>query len=313
MLGRRQLRAKAMQTLYAYYRGNNNPRANEKNMMNGIYEIQDLYHLMLDLLLAVKYEAEASIQKGLEKNLPSAEEANPNYRFVNNPIFKVLESNPELNEFREKHGELSWAIESSYPSKIFKALKNSEEYKKYQSAENVSFNQHRRFIIRLYKDFIAPSEEIYSYIEDKKINWAEDLAIANTMVLNTIQSFIAKSDENTKLLKLLLDESHLEFTKELVRESIAHEVELNEIIKNNASNWEIDRIALIDKILMQMALVEFLYFPNIPPKVTINEYIEIAKDFSTENSAIFINGILDKSLKDLTEKDKVRKSARGLM
>lgn len=313
MLGRRQLRAKAMQSLYAYYRGNNNAAVNERNMMNGIYEIQDLYYLMLDLLLAVKNEAEIQIQRGLEKKLPTIEEANPNYRFVDNPIFQVLESNEELKEFRDKHGELSWAIESAYPSKILKALKKTEAYKKYLSAENISFNRHRQFIIHLYKEFIAPNEEVYSYIEDKKINWAEDLAIANTMVLNTIQSFIAKSDEKTKLLKLLLDESHLEFTKELARKCISHEEELNEIIKNHANNWELDRIALIDKILMQMALSEFLYFPSIPPKVTINEYIEIAKDFSTENSAIFINGVLDKALKDLTEKDKIHKSARGLM
>lgn len=313
MLGRRQLRAKAMQSLYAYYRGNNNALANERNMMKGIDEIQDLYCLLLDLLLAVKKEADRNIEIGLAKNLPTKEEKNPNYRFVDNPIFKVLEKNRQLAEFREVHTELSWEVESSYPSKIFKTLKNSDLYKKYMSAEKVSFNQHRRFIISVYTDYIATNEDLQSYLEDLKLHWIEDIAIANTMVVNTIKSFIAKSNEETQLLKLLLDNTHLDFTKDIVKKVISHEAELNEIIELNAENWDIDRIALIDKILLQMALSEFLYFPSIPTKVTINEYLEIARDFSTENSTIFINGILDKTLKKLEGEGKIQKSAMGLI
>ena len=130
------------------------------------------------------------------------------------------------------------------------------------------------------------------------------------MVLNTLKSF---TETETKLFSLLLDEEHLEFTKDLVRQCVHHETELTQIIEEKAKNWDFDRIALIDRIILQMALAEFLYFPSIPPKVTINEYVEIAKNYSTDKSKTFVNGILDKTLKDFTEAGKIRKSARGMM
>ena len=188
-----------------------------------------------------------------------------------------------------------------------------EEYKEYMNAAHVDFKDHSKIIILLYDRFIAPNEEITSFLEDKNINWADDMHIANTMVINTLKSFTQYSNEETKLLKLLLDESHLDFTRELLRQTIRYEDNLTKIIDETASNWELERIALIDKIILQMALAEFLHFPSIPTKVTINEYVEIAKSYSTPNSQVFINGILDKALKDLTANGEIRKSARGLM
>ena len=313
MLGRRQLRSKAMQALYAYYRGNDDKSAVEINMMRGIRDIENLYLVLLELTLAVKTQAENKIEIGLNKNFPSAEEANPNRRFVNNPIFNVLEVNPQLKEFRETHKEINWDIEDVYPKRAFKELSETEEYKEYMSAAHVDFKDHSKILILLYDRFIAPNEEITSFLEDKNINWADDMHIANTMVINTLKSFTQYSNEETKLLKLLLDESHLDFTRELLRQTIRYEDNLTKIIDETASNWELERIALIDKIILQMALAEFLHFPSIPTKVTINEYVEIAKSYSTPNSQVFINGILDKALKDLTANGEIRKSARGLM
>lgn len=142
------------------------------------------------------------------------------------------------------------------------------------------------------------------------LSWSDDMHIANTMVMNTIKAF---KPNNHKLFTLLLDPEHLEFTKELIRISVRHEDELNEIIEQKAQNWDFERIALIDRLIIQMALAEFLYFPSIPPKVTLNEYVEMAKNYSTPKSKTFVNGILDKSLKDLKDAGKIRKSARGMM
>lgn len=313
MLGRRQLRSKAMQALYAYYRGNDDKSAVEINMMRGIRDIETLYLALLELTLAVKTQAENKIEIGLNKNFPTPEEANPNKRFVNNPIFHVLEINPQLKEFRESHKEYNWDVEDIYPKKIFKEFIQSDRYKEYMSLPEADFKAHSKIICFLYEKFIAPNEEVTSFMEDKNLNWADDMHIANTMVLNTLKSFTAYSNEDTKLLKLLLDESHLDFTRELVRQTIRYEESLSKIINDTASNWELERIALIDRIILQMALAEFLHFPSIPTKVTINEYVEIAKSYSTVNSQVFINGILDKALKDLTEQGEIRKSARGLM
>ncbi|MRJ11421.1 transcription antitermination factor NusB [Ornithobacterium rhinotracheale] len=313
MLGRRQLRAKAMQALYAYYRGNDDVKSVEINMVKGVREIETLYMVLLELTLAIKSQAEQKIEIGLSKNFPTPEEANPNRRFVENPIFKVLEVNPQLKEFREEHKEFNWDVEDVYPKKIFRSFIESEEYKNYMTLDEVNFKEHSKIVCVLFEKFIAPSAEIASFLEDKKLNWANDLAVANTMTLNTLRSFTAKSDENTHLLKLLLDESHLDFTRELVRQSLRYQGELTQIIKETASNWELDRMALLDRIMLQMALAEFLHFPSIPTKVTINEYVEIAKNYSTLNSATFINGILDKASKDLNGAGRIRKSARGLM
>ena len=217
MLGRRQLRSKAMQALYAYYRGNDDKSAVEINMMRGIRDIENLYLVLLELTLAVKTQAENKIEIGLNKNFPTTEEANPNRRFVNNPIFNVLEVNPQLKEFRETHKEINWDIEDVYPKRAFKELSETEEYKEYMNAAHVDFKDHSKIIILLYDRFIAPNEEITSFLEDKNINWADDMHIANTMVINTLKSFTQYSNEETKLLKLLLDESHLDFTRELLR------------------------------------------------------------------------------------------------
>ncbi|MRI64511.1 transcription antitermination factor NusB [Ornithobacterium rhinotracheale] len=313
MLGRRQLRAKAMQALYAYYRGNDDVKSVEINMVKGVREIETLYMVLLELTLAIKSQAEQKIEIGLSKNFPTPEEANPNRRFVENPIFNVLEVNPQLIEFRENHKEFNWEVEDVYPKKIFRSFIESEEYKNYMTLDEVSFKEHSKIVCILFEKFIAPSEEVASFLEDKKLNWANDLAVANTMTLNTLRSFTAKSDENTRLLKLLLDESHLDFTRELIRQSIRYEDELTQVIEETASNWGLDRMAMLDRIMLQMALAEFLHFPSIPTKVTINEYVELAKSYSTPDSATFINGVLDKASKDLNKAGRIKKSARGLM
>lgn len=311
MLGRRQLRAKAMQALYSYYRGNQDMRLVEKNMLKGVRDVEDLYFALLTLLVAVKNEAEKKIEVGLSKNFPTEEEKNPSRKFINNPIFEILEKQEDLRDFDSRHRNLNWNLEDIYPHKILKNFTEGKTYKNYIKSRDNSFEEHKRIISHLFINYIAGNEEVESFLEDYNINWADDLHIANTMVVNTIKSFTADGLNN--LFTLLLDEEHLEFTQNLLRKAINNEQELSALIDEKAQNWDFERIALIDRLILQMALTEFLYFPSIPPKVTINEYVEMAKSYSTPKSKIFVNGILDKTLKDLQEEGKIRKSARGMM
>ncbi|MXV39055.1 transcription antitermination factor NusB [Flavobacteriaceae bacterium Ap0902] len=311
MLGRRQLRAKAMQALYAYYRGNHDMRLVENNMLKGIRDVEDLYFVLLTLLIAVRDEAEKKIEVGLAKNFPTEEEKKPNRKFIHNPIFDILESKEDLKDFSERNKQLNWTVEGIYPSKILKAFTEGKTYKSYLKSEENSFEDHKRIVLHLFINYIAGNEEVESFLEDYNINWADDLHIANTMVVNTLKTF--KEDGLNNLFTLLLDEEHLEFTKNLLKKAINNEQELVALIDEKAQNWDFERIALIDRLILQMALTEFLYFPSIPPKVTINEYVEMSKSYSTPKSKTFVNGILDKTLKDLQEEGKIRKSARGMM
>lgn len=310
MLGRRQLRAKAMQSLYAYYRGNEDLRLVEKNMVNGINDIQKLYYALLTLTLSLKHEAEKKIEIGLAKNFPTEEEKNPSQKFTRNQIFSILEENEVLNDFANKNKQLDWSVEDVYPTKIMRDLSADPKYISYLEDNEISFEKDKEMILYIYANYIAPNEDLLDFVEGMNLSWSDDMHIANTMVMNTIKAF---KPNNHKLFTLLLDPEHLEFTKELIRISVRHEDELNEIIEQKAQNWDFERIALIDRLIIQMALAEFLYFPSIPPKVTLNEYVEMAKNYSTPKSKTFVNGILDKSLKDLKDAGKIRKSARGMM
>ena len=310
MLGRRQLRAKAMQSLYAYYRGNEDLRLVEKNMVNSINDIQKLYYALLTLIIAVKHEAENKVEIGLSKNFPTEEERNPNRKFIQNEVFSILEENKDLQDFTEKNKQLDWTVENVYPAKIIRDFVEDPTYLEYLHKSESNLEDDKEILLYLYANYMADNDEILNFVEDINLSWSDDLHIANTMVMNTLKSF--KSD-NHKLFKLLLDQEHLEFTKELIRITVRHEAELTEIIQEKAQNWDFERIALVDRLILQMALAEFLYFPSIPPKVTINEYVEMAKNYSTPKSKTFVNGILDKSLKDLNHEGKIRKSARGMM
>ncbi len=164
---------------------------------------------------------------------------------------------------------------------------------------NRNFNQDREFMMEIFEHHIAPNESLHEWLEEQNIHWADDLYIANSMVLTTLKSFTPKSSGKIKLFKVYKDDDDREFVIDLFRKTIRHDQETRATIEEKATNWELDRIALLDLILLQMALTEFKYFPNIPPKATLNEYIELSKIYSTEKSKIFVNGILDRSMKDL--------------
>ncbi len=301
MLGRRQLREKAMQAVYAWRTLGEgaDQRVIEKNMLTGVDQIYDLYIYLLNLLLFQKSIAEHKIELARNKNFTTEKDLNPNLKFVSNGMFRILEENEELNNFTSKNKQLSWDLLDPYPNHIFKEIIASPEYARYMESPVNSFDEDKEFIMDIFEKFIAPNEGLHDWLEERNIYWADDVHIGNSMVMTTLKSFIPKSNGKIKLFKVYKDDEDREFVVELFRKTIRHSQETRNLIEEKATNWELDRIAVLDFVLLLMALTEFQYFPNIPPKVTLNEYIELSKIYSTEKSKIFVNGILDRSLKEM--------------
>lgn len=301
MLGRRQLREKAMQAIYAWKTSGeeSDQRTIEKNMLKGVDEIYDLYIYLLNFIYFQKNIAEHKLDLGKRKNFPTQGDLNPNLKFVNNAIFRFLDENEELNSYTSKNKQLNWDILDTYPNLVYKEIVASPEYAEYMNDPTQSFDQDKNFIIDIFEKYIATNENLHEWFEERNIFWADDLYIANTMVITTLKSFIAKSTGTFKLFKVYKDDDDRDFVIELFRRTIRYNDATLKLTEEKATNWEIDRIAVLDLVLLQMALTEFQYFPNIPPKVTLNEYIELSKIYSTEKSKIFVNGILDRSLKEM--------------
>ncbi len=290
-----------MQAIYAWKTAgeDSDQRVIEKNMLKGVDEIYDLYIYLLNLLEFQKTIAENKIELAKNKNFRTEEDLNPNLKFVNNPIFRILDENEELNAYSSKNKQLKWDLLDTYPNSIFKEIVASEEYAAYMKNAQNSFDSDKEFIIDIYEKFIAPNENLHEWLEEKNLYWADDVHIGNSMVVTTLKSFVPKSSGKIKLFKVYKDDEDKEFIIELFRKTVRYSEDTLKMIEEKATNWELDRIAVLDLVLMQMALTEFHYFPNIPPKVTLNEYIDLSKIYSTEKSKIFVNGILDRSLKEL--------------
>lgn len=301
MLGRRQLREKAMQAIYAWKSSGeySDQRTIEKNMLKGVDQIYDLYIYLLNLLNFQKTIAEHKIELAKNKNFTTEKDLNPNLKFVSNEVFRILDENEELNVYTSKNRQLTWDLLDSYPNNIYKEIISSEEFARYMNNSNRNFNDDREFMMTIYENYIAPNESLHEWLEEQNIHWADDLYIANSMVLMTLKSFTPKSTGAIKLFKVYKDDDDKEFVIDLFRKTIRYDAETRKDIEEKAKNWELDRIAMLDLILLQMAMTEFKYFHNIPPKATLNEYIELSKIYSTEKSKVFVNGILDRSMKDL--------------
>jgi len=300
-----------MQSAFAMQQsGSDDLSGQEKLLFLSFDNIYKLYVLQLLLLLALKKKAAEEIEIGLNKNFPTEEELNPNYKFVNNKIFKLIEDNEFINEFKKKNKLNKWEVNKELVNLIWKKLKNSKLYQRYMNSKDDSFKADKEFVLNLYKNFIAPEVKLHESYEADESHWADDVAIANTLVMKTISS-LEEGRTFNGLPPLFKDEKDRQYARDLFRKIILNDELLTGFLKGKTPNWEYDRISEIDKLIMKMGITEFLFFPSIPTNVSINEYVEIAKEFSTPKSNIFINGVLHNVLKDLKNQGKVIKNNRG--
>ncbi len=312
MLNRRHIRIKVMQSIYALLQSKSDDLVREEKFIHfSIDRIYDLYVLMLTLLVEVRDLAEAHLEIGKKKFLATSEDINPNQKFIKNRLLLILKNSCFLKEYLEKHKIKNWANDSEYVRVILDAIKETDIYKSYINSEELSFKDDRDFIVAIFKEVVAPNDKLFDYFESQNISWIDDLPLVNTTVL---KSFSKMSQQKPFVGDTLYgNDEDKEFVGELFKKVALHHADFNKDIDDKTPNWDADRIAELDLILIKMALTEFVHFPSIPVRVTINEYIEIAKDYSTSKSGFFINGVLDKISKEYTSSGKLKKSGRGLL
>lgn len=313
MLNRRHLRIKVLQALYAFFQSDSDDFGKtQKELTLSVERIYDLYLCLLLSFSELKAIGEHRIAENKKKIRPSDEEINPNLKFVNSVITSILENNIELREACEKR-KVNWVGDEHQEMwrKIYLQIRESEVYFSHMNNEASGFEEEKAFAIDLFKADIANSEILYNYFEEKDIHWIDDIDLACSMVVKTIKAF--EPEGKNGILPLYKDkEDEVAFINDLLKKTVAMDKENEQIIDDYTKNWELDRIAKMDVILMKMAITEIQIFSNIPTKVTLNEYIEISKFYSTPKSNAFINGVLDKVIDKLNTEGKINKIGRGL-
>lgn len=298
MLGRRQIREKVIETLYGNIQNPLQYEVLEKNMFREIEKIYHLYIYQLNFLLALKEVAEQQMEIGKLKYIKTEKEDEPNRKFVDNKVLSQIEANAERIVFTGKHKELQWDLQDDLLISTFQKIKKGKRYQDFMELETTSFLEDQKFIGKLFLRYIAENEDFHTHLEERELSWASDFHIANSMFQKTI-GFLKEDEESHTLIKTIKDDEDRDFAKKLLNQSIKHWTESEEKLKDKLINWELERVSLMDKIIMIAAITELDYFPLTPTKVLLNEYIEISKVFSTEKSNVFVNGILDKYTKEL--------------
>lgn len=318
MLSRRQLRIKVLQALYAFFQSKESRiDIAEKQLLKSIEKLYELYIFQLSFILEIFEFSEKRIEEAKNKFLPTESDLDPNTKFINNRFLKQLSGNKELLK-KINDLKISWSDEENLIRKTFLKISESNKYKDYMNSSDNSYNADKEIVIKLLKKEITENEVLKNYYEDRSIYWVDDYYTVTMLIIKTIKLFQEDWDEFVPLPSIYKtsDKENNEdrkFIIELFRKTIIHSREYEQLIDKKTKNWELDRIAVMDIILIKMALAELLEFSNIPVKVTMNEYIEISKLFSTPKSKIFVNGILDKLVVDLNKKNLINKTGRGLM
>src|ERR1700744_2540560 len=313
MLNRRHLRVKVLQALYAYHQTHSDVKTQEKNLLQSIDKVYEMYIWMLSLISEVVAFADADATERAHKHLPTKEDLNPDLKILTNRFYTSLQKNKEYLASVKKY-KIEWSFEPELVKTLFKALKSSTEYAEYLKKTGDTIQTDKDIIKFIFKKVILKSSLAEQVFEDKFIVWPVDKDVLQALIAKTFKNFAYDEPEKNELAEVTGNwEEDREFIVNLLEESIRHDKEYQELISAKTQNWEPERIAMMDTLLMKMAITEFLDFPSVPVKVTINEYLEISKEFSTPKSNSFLNGILDKILIELKEQHKINKTGRGLI
>ena len=312
MLSRRVLRTKVVKAVYAHTQCEGlTPVASEKNLVASIDKAYDLYFHLLALVPEIAEYAAERIRIGENKKLPTYDDLHPNRKFVENKVIARLNEDEEL-QAQLKARKLSWANHRDLIVALYNALIRQPFYMKYMASDERSFREDAQLVSDIYMTMLEEFEPLDRVLEEQSILWNDDLGFLLTMVSRTILS-MREAHEAIKLMPQFKSEEDLDFAKSLLRNAIAGFERISLLLDNSMQNWDIERVALMDQIILITAIAEAENFPSIPVRVTMNEYIDIAKCYSTDSSGGFINGLLDRIIARLTEEGKIVKSGKGLL
>ena len=305
MINREIIRLKVVQIIYAYYQnGGKNIDTAEKELFFSLAKAYDLYHYLLMLMVEVNRIAERAVETAQNRYNRIHVGEKPSTKFVDNRFIRQLEVNKQLLEFRENQKK-SWANEEDFVRSLYKKILETEYYREYMASEESSYAQDRELWRKIYKNLICNNEDLESLLEDMSLYWNDDKFIVDTFVLKTIKRF---EEENGELLPEFKDEDDRDFAHRLFRNTLLNADYYRKLVSENTKNWEFNRIALMDLVIMQIALAEIVTFPNIPLSVSLNEYVDIAKIYSTPRSGAYVNGLLDVIAKRLIAEKKITKT-----
>lgn len=309
MLSRRHIRVKVMQSLYSYLstKVNEIPVA-ERAMLKHFDEVVELKLVIISLWIQLVKHADNFYDEGKKKHLPTALDLNPNTRFVDNDIITSVRNDLHVMDKVAKFSGIWIKNDHDIVHKLFKELYQSDLYQKYIASENKDVEVDKKFIINALNDYILKNELVHHIFEERSIYWVDDLPFIAAIIFGDI-----KEDKSMDTKGAFKDSSDKEFALKLFRNTINNNSDYEEIIVKFARNWELDRIAKMDQLFLKMAFAEILSMPDLPVKVSMNEYIEISKYYSTAKSKLFVNGLLDNFVKTYTRDGKIKKIGRGLV
>ena len=307
MINRVLIRLKVIQVVYAYYQnGGKNLEAAEKELFYSMSKAYDLYKYLLLLMIEVTQFADRRIDNRRNKLRPTEEDLNPNTRFIDNAFMTQLMQNTQLEEFRANQ-KRTWDDEGDFVKHLFERIEETKAYQEYMAKETLTYEDDRELWRKLYRSTIAQNDEIDEILEEQSLYWNDDKAIVDTFILKTIKRFEPENGAEQELMPEYKDDEDKEFARKLLRTAITGADAYRKLMENNAKNWDMERFAFMDILIMQVALAEIMAFPSIPTSVSLNEYVEIAKMYSTPKSGGFINGMLDSIVNQLKSENKLNK------
>lgn len=313
MFSRRLLRIKVFQTLYAYHKVEDKNYVNsEKELLHSIQKSYELYHLLFLLILDVIDYAESKIELAKQKKIPTEVDLHPNTRFIDNQLAAQLRMNRDLQKYREKN-PVSWVQYPEIIKNLFMLFAESDLYHTYMEEPETAYKNDKKLVERFYGDVVMNYEDLYVNLEEQSIYWISDVDFVIKMIVKTLKKFTADHPGGGDLLPIFKDKDDENYARTLLRKTIKNEEPYLEMVSTSANNWELERIAFTDSLILQLAISEAIEFSSIPTKVTINEFLEIAKLYSTHKSSQFINGILDNIFVGLKKEGRIKKSGRGLI
>ena len=313
MISRRLLRIKVMQVYYAnLLRENSDLELAVKELDNSVHHTLELYYELLSIITYMADYAEQKMASALEKKLPTEADLNPNRRFIDNPVIEGIR-NADCFKKQTKAPRIPFDAHKSLVKDLWKDFISTTEYQRYMIKAEVNLQDHKEIIAFIIHEYFPENETIDGLVEEYGIYWNDDIGFASSLLEKSIMRFKRPTNDAFLIMKEYSCESDRRFGKQLLINAMKYDKEFETLIDHHSKNWDVERIAIIDRIIMKLAITEFIHLPDVPIKVTINEYLEISKFYSTEKSNAFINGLLDQIVTALKTEEKINKSTRGLV